>query len=267
MNKILIFLSAVVLVSCSSRPSLNEIELRNEPISIKKEKAELYFSIAQSLEENGMTEKAIENYQEALKIMPNHYESRYSLGRVLLARGFKSEGLKEVNRSLAINAKYTKARNFLVSYYLSSPKTYEKAKQLVDESVKDLTYQNQEETWSLKLRADLKVGGKELALKSAIKTASIPAVSCKNRFSIASSFYKMDLLGPALNSARAAYDLCYNSDYVNRVSYLKGLIFIKKRNLFVAEKILNEIDTEDKKLKIKLTKAQIFVRKKINSGM
>lgn len=214
-----------------------------------------------------MVERAIENYQEALSIMPDHYESRYALGRVLLGRGFKKEGLKEVRKSLSINPGYTDARNFLVSYYLTKPKTYKLAKKLIDESAKDLTYRNQEETWSLKLRADLKVGGKKLALKSAVKTASLPPGSCRNRFSIASSFYKMDLLGPALNSARKAGVLCLNTEYENRVSYLKGLIFIKKRNLFVAEKILNEIETKDKRLKSKLTKAQIFVRKKINSGM
>jgi tetratricopeptide (TPR) repeat protein len=267
MKKALIFLFSINLISCSSGPSLNEIELRNESVSVKREKAELYYSIAKSLEENSMVEKAIENYQEAIKILPSHFESHYSLGKLLLIRGFKNEGLKKIQYSLALNPKFTEARNFLIKYYLSSPKTYKLAQKLADESVKDLTYANQEETWALKLRTDLKTGGKQLALKSAVKAASIPPTNCLNRLSIASSFYTMDLLGPALNSARSASKLCLDVEDLNRLSFLKGLIFIKKRNLFVAEKILNKIDTQDKKLKNKLTKAQIFVRRKINSGM
>jgi len=267
MKKVLIFLYSLYLIGCSTGPSLNEIELRNEPVSVKKEKADLYYSIAKSLEENLMVEKAIENYQEALKILPDHFESHFFLGKLLLKRGFKSEGLNKIKKSLSLNPDYTEARNFLTGYYLSSPQTYIEAKKLIDKSVEDLTYQNQEETWSLKLRADYKVGGKKLALKSAIKAASTPPINCFNRLSIASSFYKMGLLGPALHSARSAGELCTDAEAVNRVSFLKGLIFIKKRNLFVAERILNGIDTGDKRLKNKLTKAQIFVRKKINAGM
>ena len=267
MKIVLSVLCSLFFFGCSTSPSVNEIELRNEPVSVKKEKAELYHSIGQSLEENNRIEQAIENYQEALKILPSHAESRFSLGRVLLRRGFKKEGLEEIKRSLRLDSGFTRARNFLVSLYLKSPKNYSAAKKLIDQSVEDLTYINQEETWALKLKTDLKVGGVQLALKSAVKTASIPAINCSNRLSIATSFYKMNLLGPALDSARKADKLCVEDSFSSRVSFLKGLIFVKKRNLFVAEKIFNQIETDDSKLKSKLTKAQIYVRRKINSGM
>jgi len=104
-------------------------------------------------------------------------------------------------------------------------------------------------------------------MESAVKASSIPALNCSNRLSIATSFYKMGLYNPALHSARKADKLCAETANQNRVAYLKGLIFVKKRNLFVAEKIFKGIDSSDSKLKSKLTKAQIFVRKKINSGM
>lgn len=267
MKRTLAILAVLNILGCVSAPTMNEIELRNEPVSVKTEKADLYHSIAQSMEENEMLEKAIENYQEALKVYPDHFESHFFLGKILLRRGFKAEGLKGVRRSLSVNPKYTEARNFLARYYLLKSRDYKNAKKLIDQSVRDLTYQNQEESWALKLRVDFKVGGKKLALKSAVKTASIPALNCENRLSIATSFFKMGLMGPALDSARKADGLCAETANQGRVAYLKGLIFIKKRNLFVAEKIFNGIDTSDSKLKAKLTKAQIFVRKKINSGM
>jgi|GEM_PF-3184835 len=264
-NLICILLS----LGCSSTPSLtmNELELKNEPASVKREKADLYYSIAQSMEENEMVERAIENYQEALKILPKHAESHFSLGKLLLKRGFKKEGLKEIHYSIKINSRYTEAQTFLARYYMRSAKTYKTSKKLIDQAVKDITYENQEEVWSLKLSIDLKVGGKSLAAESAVKASSIPALNCGNRLSIATSFYKMGLLNPALHSARKADSLCTETANSNRVTYLKGLIFIKKRNLFVAEKIFNGIETSDSKLKSKLTKAQIFVRKQIKSGM
>jgi len=267
MKLVFIFLTIALLSSCTSSPSLNEIELKNEPVSVSREKAELYYSIGTSLEENLMIEKAIENYQHAIKILPEHEESRFALGKLLLKRGFKQEGLKEVKKALEANPAYTEARNFLVRYYLLKTRNISAAKKLIDKSIEDLTYTNQEETWALKLKVDLRVGGKELAMKSALKTSTIPALNCENRLSISSSFYKMGLLALALNSARDADRLCAETENADRLSYLKGLIFIRKKNLFVAEKILNGISTEDKKLKPKLIKAQIFVRKKINSGL
>jgi len=130
---------------------MNELELKNEPISVKREKADLYYSIAQSMEENEMLEKAIENYQEALKILPKHAESHFSLGKLLLRRGFTKEGLKEIHQSIAIDKKYTEAKNFLVAYYLRHSKTYKLSKKLIDQSVKDITY----EQWSQPLKLHL----------------------------------------------------------------------------------------------------------------
>lgn len=258
---ILMFLASFVGCASGNRP-----DKETSKLSISKEKADLYFSIAQSYEENGFFEKAIENAQEALKIDSEHAQVHFFLGKLLIKKGFLEEGLVSVKKALKHNTKYTKARNFLADYYIAKLKRHKAAKILVDQSAKDLIYENQEETWALKLKLDLFLGGKALASKSVLKAAAIPPAHCKHRLSIARSLYKMNLLDPALNSARAASKLC-PVRHAARIDFLKGLVFVKKQNLLVAEKIFREIETDNVKLKKQLVKAQNFVRRKINSRM
>lgn len=261
--KIILLLSFSLLVSCSSVQKSDQKTSQK----IEQEKANLYLSIGKSFEENKLFEKAIENYQEALKIDGTHSETHFVLGKLLLKRQFIKEGLSHLESAVDADDKYTEARNFLASYNFYKFKKYKVAKDLIDQSIKDLTYTNQEETWSLKLKLDLILKGRAYALKSVPKVMSLPKKSCAYRLDIAQTLYKMSMFNLSLSSSRAANDLCLSSREKNKIAYLKGLIFIKKKNLLVAEKIFNGIDAESDSLKKKLNKAQSFVRKQINDGI
>lgn len=269
MRNILFLAALLSLVGCSTlglsekkQPGLSKANL-----PVQTEKSNLYFSIGQSYEENKMVERAIENYQEALKIKPNNAEAHFSLGKILLRRMFVERGLAHIQKAIEFKERYTEARNFLAAYYFYEQKNYKQAKIIIDESAKDLIYENQEETWSLKLKLDLLTGGKKLARKSIPKVISLPHKICVHRLSIATSLYKMDLLDMSLRSARLASEICVDTERKERVAFLKGLIFVKKKNLFVAEKIFKGIETKNKKFRKRLMKAQDFVRRRINSGM
>lgn len=261
--KFILLLTFSLFAGCSSISKTDQKTSEN----IEHEKANLYFSIGKSYEENKRFEKAIENYQEALKIEPAHSETHFVLGKLLLKRQFIKEGLSHLKLAIRFNPKYTEARNFLAFYNFHKFKKYKTAKVLIDESAKDLIYRNQEETWSLKLKLDSILEGRSAALKSIPKVASLPQRNCVYRLDIAQTLYKLNLFNLALKSSRAADTLCLDSNEKNKIAYLKGLIFIKKNNLLVAEKILNGINTNNGNLKRKLNKARSFVRKQINDGI
>ncbi len=238
-----------------------------DDVDLTKEKSDLYFSIGRNYEDHERLEDAIKNYQEAIKIDFNNSQAHFYLGKLLLEKGFIHEGVAQVEKAVLVNLRYTEARNFLANLNYTKLKNYKKAKALVDESVKDLTYQNQEESWSLKLKLDHQfLSGR--ALKETLrKTLALKPKVCKHRLDIAHTLYKMSLYESALKSARMVDGLCFKLKEKNKAALLKGLIFIKKNDYLVAEQILRNISFKDEKFHKMLNRVKTAVRKKINLGI
>ncbi len=236
-------------------------------IDLTKEKSNLYFSIGKSYQDHQRLEDAINNYQEAIKIDFNNYQAHFYLGKLLLEKGFISEGVREVEKAILVNSRYTEARNFLANLNYTRFKNYKKAQELVDESVKDLTYQNQEESWSLKLKLDQQfLSGK--ALKQTLrKVLALKPKVCEHRLDIAYTLYKMSLYENALKSARMIDRMCFELEEKNRAAFLKGLIFIKKNDYLVAEQIFKNISSKNEKFHKMLNRVKTAVRKRIDLGI
>lgn len=232
-----------------------------------QEKSNLYFSIGQSYQGHGRAEDAIENYQEAIAVDPKNSKAHFYLGKLLLDKKFTADGIKEIKRAVEIDVKYTEARNFLAYLYYDDLKKFYKAKQLIDKSAEDLTYQNQEETWALKLKIDNRFLGKKALITTAPKVLALKAKSCVHRLDIAKTLYKMSLYGRSLVSARLADKLCTLKRDKDRIAFLKGLIFIKRNDYLVAEKILDGISPKGNRFQRLLRRTRTAVRKKINSGI
>ncbi len=258
-------LSLLLLFGCvgTSQGTLSAFE---DDQDITKEKSGLYLSIGKSYEENALPEQAIQSYQDAIETDPTNHEAHFSLGKVLIKRGFKEKGIKSIKRALKENPEFTKARNFLAYLYYDQYKEVDVAQKLIDESAEDLTYLNQEETWALKLEIDFKTNALKKNLASSLnKVFALTPKDCTARLRIVKTLYQMNLYGTALGAARNADDICVTSKNKNSLAFLKSLIFIKKKNFLVAEKMLNDIKPDDKKFEKLLNTTKTAVKKKINS--
>lgn len=228
----------------------------------KQQRAELYFSMGKSFVDHGRPIEATENFQTALSYEPNHYRARFALGKILIKRGFLSLGLENIKKTLEIKEDYTEARNFLAYYYYKNS-NFKKAKELVDISAQDLVYKNQEETWSLKLKTDAVYLSPKKLKPTIIKALSTPVISCLYRTDLAKTLYKFKHYDLSLAAARQADDICIEANQKNHLAFLKGLIFIKKKNFFVADKIFSKIKTQDEKLKNSIANTKHALRNKM----
>lgn len=252
-------------MGCASAPTSNNgFFAETEDLTI--EKSGLYLSIGKSYEENGQPESAIESYQQSVSINPKNHEAHFYLGKVLLSKSFEKRGIASIEKAFAVNPKYTEARNYLAYLYYDKYKNVKRAHKLINESAEDLVYFNQEETWALKLELDFKNKTSKKSLVSSLdKIFALRPRDCTSRLRIVKTLYKMSLYGTALGAARNAGGICAMPSQQNNLAFLKGLIFIKKKNYLVAEKMLNDIAPENKKFEKRLNNAKTIVRRKINS--
>ncbi len=254
-----------LLSSCVSPSQKNTFVV--EEVAPREEKSNLYFSIGQSYQSHGRIEDAIENYQEAISLDPGNHKAHFAMGKLLLKKQFIKEGIAEIKKAVSLDKKYTEARNFLAYFYYNKLKKFYKAKILIDESARDLTYLNQEETWALKLKIDNRFLGKKALMLTAPKVLALKAKSCVHRLDIAKTLYKMSLYEKALASTRLADRICFSKKNKNRIALLKGLIFVKRSNYLVAEKILSGVSPDTESFEKVLRETRTAIRKKINSGM
>ncbi len=261
----IVILALLVLTSCMS-PRIDEGFLKEE-VNLTKEKSDLYFSIGRNYQDRNMTGEAIENYQEAITIDPTNSRAHFALGKLLLDKKFTDRGIAQIEKAVLVNPTFTEARNYLAYLYYKKFKNFKKAKRMIDVSVEDLTYWNQEESWALKLKLDYKLLGKRKIKNTALKVLALKAQNCVHRLDIAQTFYKMSFYKKALESARLADNLCLEAKEKAHVAFLKGLIFIKKNDYLVAEEILRGIAPESESFKKMLDRTKTAVRKKINSGI
>ena len=63
------------------------------------------------LKDQGKRDEAIESYQRALKIKPDHADAHYNMGNVLKDQGKRDEAIESYQRALRIKPDYAEAHN------------------------------------------------------------------------------------------------------------------------------------------------------------
>lgn len=96
----------------------DEIALWSDVSSKSPRKARARYNLGFSYFNNGNLEKAIEEFQSALKINPYYIDASYSLGNVYLQKGQIEKAAIEYRNTIRLNPMHVEARNNLGVIYL-----------------------------------------------------------------------------------------------------------------------------------------------------
>ena len=76
-----------------------------EALNLSDDKAKVYFALGQSYSKHNLTGKAMQAYDKALEIDPNHWESVYGQGHELFTQGKVDEGIELLKAAEKISTK------------------------------------------------------------------------------------------------------------------------------------------------------------------
>jgi type IV pilus biogenesis/stability protein PilW len=80
----------------------------------------VYYNLANEYRELGQNEKAIENYDKALKVRPDYYEAYYNLGKTYENMSDREKAIEAYQKVLSIEPDYDKAHYNLGNLYYES---------------------------------------------------------------------------------------------------------------------------------------------------
>lgn len=226
------------------------------------EKSELYFTMGQNFEEHGKITQATENYQKSIEYHPENYQTHFTLGKLLLKRGFKEQGLKYIQQAIKINPSFTKAYNFLAYYHYKDGKK-KVAYHYIQKSSKDLVYENQEQTWALKLNLERQLKKYDELWTTFYKAYSTLPKDCALRSMIAHNLAVLNKKELALSALSQAKQLCERPDDIARLSFIKSIVYYKNGDYAVAKDILEGLNTKNNSLKKRVPKLLMSLEKKM----
>ena len=262
---LLAFLCLLFIFGCALGSKTEPLEIEFKPLTEqekKKEKAELYISIAENLEKRSKVTLATENYKKAIELNSSNYEAHFKLGRLLLRRGFFKEGFESIQKSIRFNKDYTEAYIFL-SYYFYNKRKKNLSNKFIVKASKDILYPNQEKIWALKLRLVKDLGLKNKTKETAIKAFSTIPMSCVNRTSIAFNLASMNIKKSALRAVDQALKICKTSKEHSRLSYIKGYIYYRRGEYAVAKELLLKVISQDGSLNQLVPRLLLSIDKKM----
>lgn len=91
----------------------NDFTLFGHAIDVTKNNDSMHYSIAYAFQQTGQFEKAIEHYEDAVRIEPRDYRSMNNLAVLLLMQGKTDEALKFLEKAVQLNNHFTDAINNL----------------------------------------------------------------------------------------------------------------------------------------------------------
>lgn len=265
--KSLVFLisSLFIFTSCvtTTTKEVDGFAIEEQTEKTKRiEKSDLYLSMGQNFEDHGKITQATESYQKSLEYYPENHKTHFILGKLLLNRGFASEGLKSIQKAIEINPSFTKAYNYLAYYYYKRGKK-KIAYQYILESSKDLVYENQEQTWALKFNLERQLKKYDELWDTFYKAYSTLPRDCALRSMIAHNLAVLNKKELALSALNQAKGLCRKPDDLARLSFIKSIVYYKNGDYAVAKDILEGLNPRDNKLKKRVPKLLMSLEKKM----
>ena len=84
-----------------------------EAIRLKPDHAEAHYNLGTALDSKGQTDEAIPQYQEATRLNPGNADAHYNLGLALASKGQTEEAIRRFEAALKVKPDYPEAHNHL----------------------------------------------------------------------------------------------------------------------------------------------------------
>ena len=216
---VLAFASAAI---ARNRVWQDDIGFWKDVISKSPHKERGHNNLGTAYSAKGLMDQAIDQYQTALKIEPDHAEAHNNLGTVYFKKDLLNEAIEHLKAALKTNPDYADAHNNLGSIYLKQGLTDEAIVHL-DTALKlkpslAAVHSNLGAAYSRKGMFDEAIAQYHIALDTEPDNAAV-------HFNLANSYFKKDLTDEAIAEFRAALQ----TDPENALThYSIGMVFMKK---------------------------------------
>jgi tetratricopeptide (TPR) repeat protein len=112
------------------------ISQHQEAIRLKPDFAEAHSNLGIALDKKGQTDEAIRQYQEAIRLKPDDANAYYNLGIALAKKGQADEAIRQYQEAIRLKPDFAQAHNNLGYLWAEHGENLDQARAVIEKAVK-----------------------------------------------------------------------------------------------------------------------------------